>query len=105
MSPPVTPPARKAEADWLSAFGDPTRIAIIRFLATGEKIVTELATLAKTEIVNVSHHLGVMRGAGVVKSVRDGRMMRYTLLGATATTNNEVEMTHASGVKVVIPLL
>ena len=99
----MTTKARKDEADWLGAFADPTRIAIIRFLATGEKFVTELATMAKTEVVNVSHHLGVMRAAGVVKCERDGRMMRYTLLNAKGTAN-EVELTHPSGVRVVIPL-
>jgi len=100
----MTATERKAEADWLAALAEPTRMAVIRHLASGEKIVTELAKLTKTEIVNVSHHLGVMRGAGVVKCVRAGRMMRYSLLGATAK-GNEVELTHASGVRVLIPLI
>ncbi|MBA4192586.1 MAG: hypothetical protein C0467_31850, partial [Planctomycetaceae bacterium] len=62
-----------------------------------------LAKIAGTEVVNVSHHLGVMRDAGVVKCDRDGRFMRYSLLGATATAV-EIVLTHESGMRVVIPL-
>ncbi|MBA4192449.1 MAG: hypothetical protein C0467_31155 [Planctomycetaceae bacterium] len=91
------------EAEWLSAFGEPTRVAVVRALATGEKIVTELARILGAEMVNVSHHLGIMRHAGVVKSDRDGRCMRYSLVGASATAM-EIVLTHKSGMRVVIPL-
>ena len=61
----------RAEADWLAAIGEPTRLTIIRTLAIGVKTVTELAKACKSEVVNVSHHLGVMRAAGLVKCDRD----------------------------------
>jgi ArsR family transcriptional regulator len=93
----------KGEAEWIDAIGDPTRLVIIRRLSTGAKTVTDLAKACDTELVNVSHHLGIMRAAGLVEANRDGRFMRYGLLGARATAT-EVELTHASGVKVVIPL-
>jgi ArsR family transcriptional regulator, nickel/cobalt-responsive transcriptional repressor len=94
---------RRAEADWIAAIGEPNRLAIIRILAIGEKTVTELATGTNQELVNVSHHLGVMRSAGLVKSERDGRFMRYSLLGARAA-GTELELTHESGARVTIPL-
>ena len=62
-----------------------------------------MAKALKIEIVNVSHHLGVMRGTGVVKCERDGRFMRYTLLGAKATAT-ALELTHPGGMTVSIPL-
>ncbi|MCE9560678.1 MAG: metalloregulator ArsR/SmtB family transcription factor [Planctomycetes bacterium] len=93
----------KAQAEWVFAFGEPTRLKIVRALATGVKTVTELAKAAKTEIVNVSHHLSVMKAAGVVKCDRDGRFMRYSLLGTKATAV-AIEMTHESGAKVTLPL-
>jgi len=99
----VTAQQLKVQAEWVSAFGEPTRIAIVRALATGVKTVTELARLVKTEVVNVSHHLKIMRGAGVVKCDRDGRFMRYSLLGARATAT-EIELMHDSGARVVITL-
>jgi len=84
----------RAEADWLAAIGEPTRLTIIR---------TELAKACKSEVVNVSHHLGVMRAAGLVKCDRDGRFMRYSLLGASATAT-ELELTHPSGTRTIVPL-
>ena len=43
------------------------RIRIIECLRTGSKNVTELAKALNVEIVNVSHHLGVLRTAGLVQ--------------------------------------
>ena len=94
----------RGEADWLAAIGEPTRLTIIRTLAIGEKTVTELAKACKSEVVNVSHHLGVMRTAGLVKCDRDGRFMRYSLLGASATAT-ELELTHPSGTRTIVPLV
>jgi ArsR family transcriptional regulator, nickel/cobalt-responsive transcriptional repressor len=93
----------KAQAAWLGAFADPTRLAILRTLATGEKTVTELARACGVEIVNASHHLNLMKGIGVLTATRDGRFMRYSLVGATATATL-LELTHESGIEVVIPL-
>jgi len=93
----------KAQAAWIAAIGEPTRLVFIRILATGVKTVTDLAQACNTEIVNASHHLGVMRAAGLVEAKRDGRFMRYRLLGAVAN-GTALELVHPSGVKVVIPL-
>ena len=71
--------------------------------ATGVKTVTELARAAKAELVNVTHHLKILKAAGVVSVERDGRFMRYSLLGAKATAV-AIEMTHKSGAKVTLPL-
>jgi DNA-binding transcriptional ArsR family regulator len=62
-----------------------------------------LATICKTEIVNVSHHLNLMKATGLVTAERDGRFMRYNLVGAKATAA-ALELMHPSGVKVTIPL-
>lgn len=99
----MTTKAFQAEADWLAAFAEPTRLAVLRLPATGEQTVGVMAKALKIEIVNVSHHLGVMRGASVVKCDRDGRFMRYILLGAKATAT-ALELTHPGGMKVRIPL-
>ncbi|MCE9566531.1 MAG: metalloregulator ArsR/SmtB family transcription factor [Planctomycetes bacterium] len=93
----------KAQAEWVFAFGEPTRLAIVRALATGVKTVTEVAKATKSEMVNVSHHLSVMKAAGVVAAERDGRFMRYSLIGAKATAV-AIEITHESGAKVTLSL-
>ena len=66
-------------AKQLMAIGEPSRIRIIDCLRTGTKSVTELATLLKIEIVNISHHLGVLKNAGIVKDKKRGRFVDYTL--------------------------
>jgi ArsR family transcriptional regulator len=94
---------QRAEAEWLAALGEPTRLAILRTLATGEKTVTQLAVACEVEIVNASHHLSILKDCGLVAVERDGRFRRYRLVGAT-TKGNTLTLTHASGVKVSIPI-
>ena len=69
----------QACANLLQAIAEPNRIRIIDCLRTGSKNVTELAKLLNVEIVNVSHHLGVLRQAGLVEADKHGRFVVYSL--------------------------
>ena len=40
---------------------------------------TEIAEMLKTSVVNTSHHLTVLRHAGLVRNARQGRYMLYSL--------------------------
>src|SRR5436190_19879453 len=71
----------------LGALAEPNRIRIIECLRTGSRNVTELARMLTSEIVNVSHHLGVLREAGLVRDEKDGRFVIYSL--HPAVFNNE----------------
>lgn len=71
--------AAKVCADLLQAIAEPNRIRIIECLRTGSKNVTELAKMLSVEIVNVSHHLGVLRQAGLVQDEKQGRFVVYSL--------------------------
>jgi DNA-binding transcriptional ArsR family regulator len=66
-------------AQQLSALAAPERIKIIRFLADGPRNVTEIAQMLKTAPVNVAHHMGVLRHAGIVNGRRRGRFVYYSL--------------------------
>jgi DNA-binding transcriptional ArsR family regulator len=66
-------------ADLLQAIAEPNRIRIIECLWEGSKNVTELANLLDVKIVNVSHHLGVLRSAGLVRQEKKGRFVVYSL--------------------------
>jgi len=66
-------------ADLLQAIAEPNRIRIIECLWSGSKNVTELANLLEVKIVNVSHHLGVLRSAGLVRQEKKGRFVVYSL--------------------------
>lgn len=63
----------------LKALADPERLRIVDALFGGAKNVTDLAADLDAEIVNVSHHLGVLRHAGLVHVERQGRFMIYSL--------------------------
>jgi len=73
------PKQAKQCAELLQAIAEPNRIRIIECLRTGSKNVTELAKLLNVEIVNVSHHLGVLRQAGLVQDEKHGRFVVYSL--------------------------
>ena len=66
-------------ARMLRALADPERLRIIHCLREGPHNVSELAGLLRAEMVNVSHHLGVLRHAGVVLDEKQGRFVVYRL--------------------------
>lgn len=68
--------ARRA-AVVLAALAEPTRLRVLYLLARGPHHVGQLAELVGTPMVNMSHHLGVMRQAGLVEDEKDGRRVVY----------------------------
>jgi DNA-binding transcriptional ArsR family regulator len=63
----------------LRALADPERLRIIRCLSHGPKNVSQIAALLQTPVVNVSHHLGVLRQARLVEDEKQGRFVIYQL--------------------------
>jgi DNA-binding transcriptional ArsR family regulator len=70
--------ARKVAA-LLAAVAEPTRLRVLWHLAKGPQHVGALADLVEIPMVNMSHHLGVMRQAGVLDDSKDGRRVIYKL--------------------------
>jgi DNA-binding transcriptional ArsR family regulator len=70
-------PDAKKVAGMLSAVGEPTRMLILYRLALGPHHVGQLAELIGIPMVNMSHHLGVMRQAGLLDDEKDGRRVVY----------------------------
>ena len=70
--------ARKVAAR-LAALAEPTRLRVIDRLAHGPLHVGALAELLGVPMVNLSHHLGVMRQAGVLDDEKQGRRVVYRL--------------------------
>ncbi len=65
------------------ALADPTRLMLAAALADGgELCVCDLAWVAERSENLVSHHLRVLRGAGLVRSRRDGKMVMYAVTEA-----------------------
>jgi DNA-binding transcriptional ArsR family regulator len=62
------------------ALGDPTRLAIALALRAGETAcVCDLAWIVGRDERLVSHHLRLLRAAGLAHSERDGKMVMYEL--------------------------
>lgn len=59
----------------LGAFSDPARIRILQELVGGEKNVSELSETLGIPLVNVSHHLTVLRTSKLVDSRKEGRFV------------------------------
>jgi DNA-binding transcriptional ArsR family regulator len=69
----------KRIAAMLAAVGEPTRLQILYRLAQGPHHVGKLAGLIGIPMVNMSHHLGVMRQAGLLDDEKDGRRVVYRI--------------------------
>jgi ArsR family transcriptional regulator len=67
------------QAEVLKTLAHPRRLAIVHRLAQGPCEVGRLADDLGLTQPNVSQHLAVLRGAGIVEADRDGREVRYRL--------------------------
>lgn len=72
--------AAEQAAAQAKALADPTRLMLTAALAEGDELcVCDLAWVAERAENLVSHHLRVLRSAGLVASRRDGKMVLYSL--------------------------
>jgi DNA-binding transcriptional ArsR family regulator len=67
------------QAEILKTLASPRRIQILHALADAPMEVGRLADALGASQPNVSRHLAVLRGAGLVESERRGREVRYCL--------------------------
>jgi ArsR family transcriptional regulator len=75
---------RERLAAQFKALGDPTRLAIVNQLAgSGERCVCHLEPLGLSQ-PTISHHLKVLRDAGLVESTRRGTWAFYRLVPGAA---------------------
>lgn len=63
----------------LRALGDPTRREILKALRSGDLAAGEIAARFPMTAASVSHHLSVLKDAGLVKVERNGRNLIYSL--------------------------
>lgn len=61
------------------ALADPTRRRILALLREGDLPAGEIAAHFPVAWASVSHHLTVLREAGLVVATRDGQFIRYSL--------------------------
>jgi DNA-binding transcriptional ArsR family regulator len=65
----------------LRTLSDPTRLRLLGVLQQGEHNVTGLCQRLELPQPTISHHLGLLRSAGLVSNRRDGKQVFYSLNG------------------------
>ena len=67
------------QAEIISGIAHPLRIAVIDFLKDGPRCVCDIAQAVGSERSNVSRHLSVMVGAGLLEHRKEGLKVIYRL--------------------------
>lgn len=81
------------EAEVFKAMADPCRLTIIRLLKGGELCVYEIMTALNRPQSSTSHHLTILKDAGLIKERKDGKWSRYRLAdGAVLEMMNLAEL-------------
>ena len=75
-------------AGLMRLLSDPTRIKVLGLLQPGEMNVTSLCTRLELAQPTVSHHLGLLRNARLVRTRRDGKQIFYSLNPAHLSVPN-----------------
>ena len=82
-TPPLPATEAEALADRFKALSDPTRVAILNRLAQGEACVCDLNATFDLSQPTISHHLKVLRDAGLVDVSRRGTWAFYSVVSDT----------------------
>jgi ArsR family transcriptional regulator len=80
-APPMRPRAAAEVAERFRALADPTRVAIVNRLSGAEELcVCDLTAAFDLSQPTISHHLKILREAGLVESTRRGTWAYYRLV-------------------------
>lgn len=69
----------EGEVEVFKAAADPCRLRILKLLKEGELCVCEIMTALSKPQSTTSHHLSILREAGLVKERKDGKWSYYRL--------------------------
>ena len=69
----------EGEVEIFKAAADPCRLRILKLLKEGELCVCEIMTALNKPQSTTSHHLSILREAGLVRERRDGKWSYYRL--------------------------
>lgn len=69
----------KLFSKYFKAFGEPSRLKILRVLSSGEMTVSQIVKAMELSQPTVSRHLAVLRDAEIVVDRRQGQQVFYSL--------------------------
>lgn len=67
------------DVEVLKALADETRLEILDLLGLGEMNVNEIASHHRISRPTISHHLQILKRAGIVSSRKDGKEIYYSV--------------------------
>ena len=80
---PLPEPLIELVAQRFRVLGEPMRIKLLDQLREGDATVGELQDALGASQQNVSKHLGILHGAGMVARAKDGNHARYSISDAS----------------------
>lgn len=82
------------DAHIIKALADPTRLKIIYLLQYGERCVCEIIEALKRPQPTISHHLTILKNAGILKWKKEGVWIHYRLADEKIPKLIEKLLTH-----------
>lgn len=79
-------------ADKLKVLADPTRLSVMEILMKGPQNVTQLNERLGLDQSLLSHHLKVLREAGLVVANREGKCVQYRLAPEVAGSERSLDL-------------
>ena len=86
-------------ADFFKVLGDTTRLNILQVLMESEMSVTKIAEQLDMTVSAISHQLRVLKDNRLVKGVKDGKEVIYSLDDHHIHSILEMGLTHLSEVR------
>ena len=77
----MSTPLYQLKAEFFKTIGHPARIRVLELLAERDHAVGEMLPEVGVEAANLSQHLAVLRGAGLIEVQREGRHVNYSVRG------------------------
>jgi len=77
----MTDQIHQIKAEFFKTLGHPARVRILEVLRDGERPVSELIGAVGIEPSHLSHQLGIMRRANLVRTRKEGSTVYYSVAG------------------------
>lgn len=79
-------------AEQLKILADPTRLVVVQQLMRQGQTVSELNDVLQLEQSLLSHHLQVLRKAGIATTTREGKSIRYHLVESFKHSQTAIDL-------------
>jgi DNA-binding transcriptional ArsR family regulator len=82
---------------YFGLLAEPTRLKILNAICDGERSVSDIVERVGSTQTNVSRHLNLMYGKGVLKRRRDGQLTFYSIADPNVITLCRTACVHMAG--------